>query len=110
MLEYKGYHAKIIYDEYSKSLFGKLAGISDLVTFESDSPVEIEKEFHDAVDDYLETCKEVGKEPEREFSGKLNVTVQPEIHRTLATFAEKSGESLNKFVEKILSDYLAKTA
>lgn len=110
MLEYKGYHAKIVYDDDSLSLFGKLYGIRDLVTFESDSPVEIVKEFHSAVDDYLEHCKEIGKDPDREFSGKLNIVVEPEIHRSLETAAKNSGKSFNKFVEKILADYLAKTA
>ena len=110
MLEYKGYHAKIVYDDDSLSLFGNLYGIRDLVTFESDSPVEIVKEFHAAVDDYLESCKLSGKEPDRELSGKLNIVVTPEVHRSLEAAAKDSGKSFNKFVEKILTDYLAKTA
>ena len=110
MLEYKGYHADIIFSEDALNLYGKLHGIKDLITFESDSPTEIVKEFHDAVDDYLEFCKEMGKEPDREFNGKLNITVAPEVHKSLDDVARNSGETLNELVEKILTDYLAKTA
>jgi len=110
VLEYKGYHAKIIFSEDDLSLYGKLANIRDLITFESDSPVGIVEEFHEAVDDYLEFCKETGKEPDREFDGKLYVKVAPELHRSLDKAAQNAGETFDNFVEKILTDYLAKTA
>ena len=45
MLEYKGYYAYVKID------------------FESDSTAGIVKEFHSAVDDYLEFCAEIGKTP-----------------------------------------------
>lgn len=110
MLEYKGYHAKIIFAEDSLNLYGKLYGIQDLITFESDSPIGIVKEFHDAVDDYLEFCKEIGKEPNREFSGKFQISVAPEVHKSLDDVAKNSDKTLNELIEKILTDYLAKTA
>ena len=58
VLEYKGYHTRIEFDSYSKVLHGKIEGINDLVTFESDSVSDIENEFHKAVDDYLVFCEE----------------------------------------------------
>ena len=56
--DYKGYYTLIHFDSEDKVLYGKIEGIDDLVTFESDSAKEIEKEFHDAVDDWLEFRKE----------------------------------------------------
>ena len=56
---YKGYYTLIHFDSEDKVLYGKIEGIDDLVTFESDSAKEIEKEFHDAVDDWLEFRKEL---------------------------------------------------
>ena len=44
-------------------LVGKILGISDLVTFESEDAAGLKEEFESAVDDYLEFCKEVGKDP-----------------------------------------------
>lgn len=60
---YKGYHAKIEIDFEGHVLHGKIDNIRDLVTFESDTVEGIIREFHSAVDDYLEFCQEVGKQP-----------------------------------------------
>ena len=60
-IEYKDYWANIEYSAHDKVLYGKIEGIEDLVTFESESAADIEKEFHSAVDDYLTFCEEVGK-------------------------------------------------
>ena len=57
--DYKGYYTLIHFDSEDKVLYGKIEGIDDLVTFESDSAKEIEKEFHYAVDDWLEFRKEI---------------------------------------------------
>lgn len=57
--DYKGYYTLIHFDSEDKVLYGKIEGIDDLVTFESDSAKEIKKEFHDAVDDWLEFRKEL---------------------------------------------------
>lgn len=65
MMRYKGYTAEISEDPETGALYGKIAGIRDFVNFETSNPEEVEKEFHAAVDDYLEFCEEVGKDPER---------------------------------------------
>lgn len=65
LLEYKGYYGKVEYSVEEQILFGKIEGIVDLVTFESKNADEIEKEFRGAVDDYLDFCHQVGKEPEK---------------------------------------------
>ena len=63
-LTYKGYFTVIKFEAEDKVLHGKIEGIDDLVTFESDSAKEIQKEFHDAVDDWLEFRKEIDNEVE----------------------------------------------
>ena len=61
ILEYKGYHTQIFIDFESHLLYGKIEGIDDFINFESETVEGIIKEFHDAVDDYLDFCREVGK-------------------------------------------------
>lgn len=61
--EYKGYRADLEIDFEGHVLHGKIYGISDLVTFESETVDGIIREFHSAVDDYLDFCAEVGKVP-----------------------------------------------
>ena len=65
LLTYKGYYTLIHFEAEDKVLYGKIENANgDLVTFESDSAKEIEKEFHDAVDDWLEFKKEINNEVE----------------------------------------------
>ena len=106
ILEYNGYYAKIEFDASAHSLFGKIEGIQDLVTFESGSPVEIEAEFRSAVDDYLAFCEEVGKVPEKEYRGKFNVRIEPALHQKLAERAMKDHESLNTTVAQAIAAYV----
>ena len=68
-LTYKGYFTNIKYSAEDNVLYGKIEGIDDLVTFESESSLEIENEFRKAVDDYLVFCEEVGKEPSKTYKG-----------------------------------------
>lgn len=107
IMEYKGYYTKIEYDTTADILYGKIEGIGDLVTFESDSVQGIKNEFHLAVDDYLEMCKELGKEPDKEYKGTFNVRIEPELHRKLAMKAFENGDTLNASVEKAIRRYLA---
>lgn len=62
-LEYKGFYTSIWIDFSSHVLHGKIEGIRDLVNFESETVEGIIKEFHAAVEDYLEFCEEIGKAP-----------------------------------------------
>lgn len=107
ILNYKGYSAVIEYSAEDRVLCGKISGINDLVTFESENADGIEKEFHDVVDDYIEYCKEIGKEPEKEYKGCFNVRISPELHRQLALRALHSKMSLNQTVENALREYVS---
>lgn len=106
ILEYKGYHTKVELDVENRILYGKIEGIRDLVNFECDDFQFLEKEFHAAVDDYIEFCKEVGKEPDKEYKGTFNVRVSPELHRKAAIMALKKGTSLNQVVEDSIKSYI----
>ena len=80
-------------------------GLKEL--FECENIKDIEKEFHEAVDDYLEFCKEVGKEPDKEYKGTFNVRISPELHKKLVNVAMKNGDSLNASVEKAIQGYIS---
>lgn len=107
VLEYKGYHAKIEFDSEELVLRGKIEGIKDLVNFESANPSDIVEEFHLAVDDYLEFCKEVGREPDKEYKGTFNIRISPELHKKLVIVAMMNGDTLNATVEKAIAEYVS---
>ena len=70
--QYKGYTALIRQTEgYGDLLFhGNVTGINDLLAFEGETQEEAIQAFHDIIDDYLATCEEIGKVPEK--SDRLN--------------------------------------
>ncbi len=87
---------------------GKLGGISDLILFEGQSVSELTMAFHDAVNDYIELCKEAGKEPERPFKGSFNVRISSDLHRKAVAKATMLGVSLNQLVQKALEEKVAR--
>lgn len=107
ILEYKGYHTKVEFDSDGLVLRGKIEGINDLVNFECEDIKDVEKEFREAVDDYLEFCKEMGKEPDKEYKGTFNIRINPQLHKKLATVAMKNGDTLNACVEKAIQEYVS---
>ena len=102
ILQYKGYFTKIEYSVEDRLLYGKIEGIKDLVNFESENVEEIEQEFKNAVDYYLELCQELGQEPDKTYSGTFNVRISPALHRAVVLQAIKKGDSLNNTVEKAI--------
>ena len=76
-LKYKDYLGSVEFDGARMTLRGKLLFITDLVTFETVSVPEIQKEFEAAVDDYLQTCAALGREPHKTFSDIFNVCIEP---------------------------------
>ena len=60
-LEYKSYTAGTEFSEADGVFFGKIYGITDLVSFESETETGLYKAFADAVDDYEDLKKEIGK-------------------------------------------------
>ena len=102
MLTYKGYSAKIEFDAEDYIFFGRIAGINDGVGFHADTVEDLVAAFHEAVEDYLETCAKIGKAPEKSYSGKLMLRVDPALHARLARAAELAGKSLNQLGEEAL--------
>jgi len=103
ILTYKDYIGSVEVSEQDKLFYGKVQFIRALISYEGASFDEIQADFKAAVDDYLELCKEKGVEPEIPFKGSFNVRISPKTHRKLAIKALEKNESLNKFVDEILS-------
>jgi len=106
-LEHKGYFGSVEYSSRDDVLHGKVIGINDVVTYEGASVKELKEAFEGSVDDYLETCKELGKEPNRFYRGGFNIRTSSEIHRELSIMAERKKMKLNELVNKAFA-YLVK--
>jgi predicted HicB family RNase H-like nuclease len=102
-MTYKGYLGSVAYSEKDQVFFGKIEGINGLVNFEGESVKELTEAFHEAVDDYLAYCEDEGIEPDKSYSGVLNVRLTPAIHRQIAMLAQKAGMSINAFIRQVLA-------
>ena len=102
MLQYKGYYASIHFSGSDKVFYGKIIGINDLVSFEGSSVRELERAFKEAVNDYLETCKQAGRDPDKTYKGSFNVRVPSSLHKEAALLAAVYNITLNDLVKKAL--------
>jgi len=65
-LDYKGYFGSIEYNKVDKRLYGKVLGMTkDSITYEGNTVEELEKDFIDAIESYLEGCEELGIKPRK---------------------------------------------
>src|SRR5882757_5339585 len=96
VLEHKGYSGSVEFSSVDETFFGKIVGIRDLVSFEADSVAKLKKAFKEAVEDYIATCEELGKDPDKEYKGSFNVRLKPKIHRLAAIRSATPKMSLNQ--------------
>ena len=102
VLTYNGYSARVEFDSEDKVFIGHIAAINDVIGFHGESVRELEDAFHEAVDDYLETCQKAGKSPEKPYSGKVMFRVDPATHAKAALAAQLRGISLNQWAEETI--------
>lgn len=96
------YVGTVEFDFDNKRLFGRVVGISDKILYEGATLGELENDFKESIDDYIEFCKEVGKIPEKSFSGKILFRTNPELHSRIALTAQKQGKSVNAWLNDLI--------
>jgi len=106
MLNYKGYYGSVEFSDEDDVFFGRIIGINDRITYEGDNVKTLRRDFEDAVEEYLDICFKLGKEPERMYNGKFNVKITPTLHRELAIFSNSHGKTLNAAVEEAIREYI----
>ncbi len=105
-MEYKGYIGSVEFSETDEVFFGKVLGIHALVSYEGTTAKELIADFHEAVDSYLELCKEMNEEPEKAYKGSFNIRISPELHKQIAVYAMSHQVSLNSLVERALQNFV----
>lgn len=103
VMNYKGYAARLEYSEEDGLFVGHIAGIRDVVGFHGSSVEELRAAFVEAVDDYLDTCTKLGRAPQKPYSGKLSLRLEPELHATIAVKAELAHKSINQWISEVIS-------
>ena len=106
MMKYNGYRAKVSYDECDNIFVGEVFGLADSLNFHGSSIQELQESFKTCIDNYLEHCKEIGKEPQKEFTGSFNVRTTPTVHEKASLYAMENGISLNQVVTLAMENFL----
>ena len=101
-MEYKGYRGVVRYSAEDHVLHGRILGIDDVVNFEGADVEELERAFHEAVDDYLALCEKLGRTPDREYSGRIPLRIDSALHRRVAIAADSEAKSVNSWIADAL--------
>jgi predicted HicB family RNase H-like nuclease len=101
-MTHEGYVATIELDEDAGLFHGEVINTRDVLTFQGRTLDELIAAFADTIADYIDWCRERGKEPQRPYSGNFTVRISPELHRRVATAAARTGKSVNTFVAETL--------
>lgn len=102
IMKYKGYVARIEFDEEDRIFVGHLAGIDDIVSFHGTTVDELEQAFHESVEHYLEVSERTGRPAQKPYSGNLMLRVNPDIHAAVATASQAQGKSINQWAAEVL--------
>jgi len=101
-MNYKGFSARIEYSDEDGCFIGRVAGIQDVIGFHGQSVAKLRAAFKEAIDDYLETCARVGKQPNKPYSGQFRLRLSPDLHARVAIAAESKGKSLNTLITDLI--------
>jgi predicted HicB family RNase H-like nuclease len=94
----KDFVGSVHYSSSDNIFYGRIDGITDLVTFEGDNVIALKLAFEEAVDDYVALCDQLGKTPFKSFKGSFNVRLTPQLHAKAFKQATLRGQSLNQYV------------
>jgi predicted HicB family RNase H-like nuclease len=107
LMKYKGFYGSVEASVEDGCLFGKLEFIDPLVNYEGETVHEIEAAFHEAVDDYIQSCEELNVEPRKPYRGTFNVRIGRDLHRAAAISAKQQEINLNELVKRAIQREVA---
>ena len=101
------YSAKIEYDADLDLFRGEILGLNGGADFYGKNPQELREEFQISLRVFLDVCKEKSIEPRRNYSGKFNLRIPPDLHEKLAIVAQAEGKSINSLAQEALQHRVA---
>lgn len=107
MMTLDGYNAKTEYDADLDPFRGEILGLNGGADFYGKNPKELRAEFKESLQVFLDVCREKGLEPSRNYSGKFNLRIPPDLHEKLAIVAQAEGKSINTLAQEALQQRVA---
>ena len=98
-ISFSGFYGSVHFSAEDEVFYGKIEGISDLVTFEGDSVSALKNAFQESVAEYITLCKKHKKPLLKSYKGTFNVRIDPALHQKADIIASHKGISLNQLVQ-----------
>jgi predicted HicB family RNase H-like nuclease len=102
VMEINAYRAVIQYDPEIDMFRGEFLGLNGGADFYAKDIEGLRREGEISLKVFLEMCQEDGVEPRKDYSGKFNLRVPPDLHAELAVRAASTGKSLNQLISEML--------
>ncbi len=104
IMKLDGYTAKIEYDPDLDLFRGEILGLNGGADFYGSNPAELRQEFKNSIEEFLAVCAEKGISPTKEYSGRFNLRVSPELHREIAIITASQNKSINQWITDVLKE------
>ena len=104
VMEIQGYKAIIKYDPVIDMFRGEFVALNGGADFYAANIKELHKEGEISLKVFFEMCSEESINPHKEYSGKFNLRVPPELHAEVAAKAAAEGKSLNQCVADMIGE------
>lgn len=105
-LVYRDYEGSISYSHTDRLFYGKVLGIRSLISYEGAAPEELEKDFREMLDFYLESSEEDGipiEVPEKE---SLDIQLGKDLYQKAFLYAIKHDQTLEDLVVEAIKEKL----
>ena len=107
IMKYKGYWAEVQYSDEDECFCGKIEGLKNtLILFEGQTVKELKRDFKNAINLYLENCKQNNEIPEQQCKGSLNVRLGTELHTKAKMKSIEEHISINELIKKAVAAYV----
>jgi predicted HicB family RNase H-like nuclease len=101
-MNFKGYVARIEFDERDNIFVGRVLGLRSIISFHGETVSKLRAAFTTAINEFLKDCEEEGVAPEKPASGKLMLRVPTNVHGAALVAAQAAGKSLNQWATEVL--------
>jgi predicted HicB family RNase H-like nuclease len=98
IIEINGHKAVISFDPDIGMLRGEFLGLNGGADFYATTIADLKTEGEQSLQIFLEICAEKNMTPLKEFSGRFNLRLDPEIHEAAVIAAAANNKSLNEWV------------
>lgn len=107
VMKIDGYDAVINYDPDIEMFRGEFINLNGGADFYAEDIHGLQTEGKTSLAMFLKMCEEDGVSPKKQYSGKFNVRISPELHESLVLKAAAVGKSINQIVVDSISHTVA---